>query len=81
MILLWHIICDMIKFYRRSWQVLLPVSLALFVAGFNTKPALLLFVLAGIIFVITIAMVVSDVKDCRSKDREEKYNRENPHLH
>ncbi len=81
MILLWHIICGMIGFYRRSWQVLLPVSLALFIAGFNVKPTALLFTLAGITFVITIAMIVSDVKDCRNKDQQEKYDREHPHLH
>jgi len=71
----------MIEFYRRSWQVLLPISLALFVAGFNVKPAILLFTLAGVVFFITIAMIISDVKNCRSKDQKEKYDREHPHLH
>ena len=81
MIFLRHIICGMIELYRRSWQVLLPVSLALFIAGFNAKSAVLLFTLAGITFVITIAMVVSDVRDYRSKDQKEKYDRKHPCLY
>ena len=81
MIFLWHIICNMIGFYRRSWQVLLPVSLVLFIAGFNVKPTILLFTLAGIAFLITIAMVISDVKDCRNRDQKEKYDSEHPRLH
>ena len=77
---LWNIICSMIELYRRSWPVLFSISLALFIAGFNVEPTKLLFTLAGGTFLVTIAMVISDVKDCRSKDRQEKYDREHPHL-
>ena len=80
MIFLWNIICSMIELYRRSWPVPFSISLALFIAGFNVKPAILLFTLAGIAFFIAIAMVISDVKDCRNRDQKEKYDSEHPHL-